>query len=79
MNGGPELEIDVDSGEASEIAYIWGFLQSKVHIDPKRNPIAFLNALPQAIDATYVFASQVHEDDTCPFLTEPRLPAPSAP
>jgi hypothetical protein len=67
MNGGPELELTMSPDDDADVAYMWSYLVSRVHLDPKADPAAFLNALPQAIDATYVFASPVHEDGECPF------------
>jgi hypothetical protein len=67
MNGGPELELTVLSDANADVAYMWSYLKSRVHIDPKESPDAFLAALPQAIDATYVFASPVHDEVDCPF------------
>ncbi len=46
---------------------MWSYLTSRVQFDPKVDPVAFLEALPDAIDATYVLASGVHEDGQCPF------------
>lgn len=66
MNGGPDLELRMGKG-GGDPAFMWSYLDSRVHIDRKKDPVAFLNALPSAIDATYVFASPVHEDDECPF------------
>jgi hypothetical protein len=68
INGGPELELMMSrDADADALALMWSYLQSRVAIDPKTDPNAFLDALPQAINATYVFASPVHEDDECPF------------
>src|SRR5580658_5975074 len=67
MNGGPRLELMMAPDANADEAFMWSYLESRVQIDPKVDPIAFLDALPQAIDATYVFASPVHETDECPF------------
>jgi hypothetical protein len=67
MNGGPELELDIAPGSPTDKGYMWSYLMSRVRLDPKADPVAFLEALPDAIDATYVLASGVHENAQCPF------------
>lgn len=70
MNGGPELDLYVPT-QGSDVEYLWSYLRSRVKKDPKADPIGFLNALPAAINGTYVFASPVHETADCKFVTEP--------
>jgi hypothetical protein len=68
MNGGPALELMMSAdANGADADLMWSYLESRVDIDPKEDPSAFLDALPQAIDATYVFASPVHEADECSF------------
>jgi hypothetical protein len=47
---------------------MWRYLCSRVSENPKTEPAAFLEALPAAIDSTYVVATRVHEDDECPYV-----------
>jgi hypothetical protein len=67
MNGGPELELYISPESNADKEYMWSYLSSRVRLDPKEDPKGFLEALPLAIDATYVVASSVHEADDCPF------------
>jgi len=67
MNGGPELELYISPDSKADKAYMWSYLSSRVRLDPKKDPKGFLEALPLAIDATYVVASSVHVADDCPF------------
>jgi hypothetical protein len=64
MNGGP-LELHVMSGSNTDEATMWSYLISRVRLNPTDDPIAFLEALPGAIDSTYVFASSVHSAAQC--------------
>jgi hypothetical protein len=48
---------------------MWDYLRSRTTIDPDKEPKQFLEALPEAIDATYVYASQVHSSSDCPFVS----------
>lgn len=66
LNGGPHLEMELKSGRATE-DQMWRYLRSRVGADPAREPRAFLQELAVAIDSTYVGASDVHDDDNCPF------------
>lgn len=66
LNGGPGLEMDLASG-STDRQHMWDYLCSRVSIDPHEDPQAFLQALGPAIDATYVGASGVHDDEHCPF------------
>jgi len=66
LNGGPGLEIDMAPGRTDE-QQMWNYLHSRVEVDPDLDPRAFLEALGPAIDSTYVGASEVHDDDHCPF------------
>jgi hypothetical protein len=71
LNGNPELELFLGDETKSDRHYMWSYLCSQVDLDPKADPQGFLEALPQSIDATYVLASQVHEDANCPFASTP--------
>jgi hypothetical protein len=46
---------------------MWSYLCSRVSVDPDDDPRAFLLALAPNIDATYVGASEIHDDAHCPF------------
>lgn len=67
MNGGPELELTIAPDTQTDEARMWAYLRSRVDVDPEKDPIGFLEALPLSIDATYVVASSVHEEDQCQF------------
>lgn len=67
MNGAPELELVIEPEAKTDDKRMWTYLCSQVGFDPKSNPEGFLEALPQSIDATYVAATQVHDDAHCPF------------
>jgi hypothetical protein len=67
MNGGPELELSVSRDSNATEAQMWSYLKTRVRLDPKKDPVRFLEALPLAIDATYVVASPVHDEVDCPF------------
>jgi hypothetical protein len=67
LNGGPRLELRVLSPGGSK-ERMWSYLRSVVHgIDPDERPKQFFKALPDAIDATYLAASHIHDDAHCPF------------
>jgi hypothetical protein len=66
LNGGPGLEMDLASGKTDR-DQMWSYLCSRVQVDPNADPDAFLHALAPSIDATYVGASDVHDDEHCPF------------
>jgi hypothetical protein len=78
LNGGPGLEMDLETGKTSE-QQMWSYLCSRVRIDPESDPRAFLKALALAIDATYVGASDVHDDAHCPFRRGPDMHAITEP
>jgi len=66
LNGGPGLEMDLVSNRTDR-QKMWSYLCSRVQVDPEHDPTAFLEALARAIDATYVRASEIHDDAHCPF------------
>jgi hypothetical protein len=66
LNGGPALEMDLVSNRTDQ-QKMWSYLCSRVPVDPKHDPGAFLKALALNINATYVHASDVHDDEHCPF------------
>lgn len=67
MNGAPTLELVIEPDANTDDKRMWTFLCSQVGFDPKTDPTGFLEALPQAIDATYVAATGVHDPAHCPF------------
>jgi hypothetical protein len=71
MNGAPELELIIEPDAKTDDKRMWSFLCSRVGFDPKSNPKGFLEALPQSIDATYVAATEVHDEADCPFADAP--------
>jgi hypothetical protein len=71
LNGNPELELFLGEDTNADGVAMWSYLRSQVHLDPADDPNAFLEALPQSIDATYILASEVHDDAHCPFRTTP--------
>jgi hypothetical protein len=68
-NGDPGLQVEA-FGETDE-DIMWAYLCSRVQSDPGQEPDAFLQALRDAIDSTYVSATRVHEDDECEFVHTP--------
>lgn len=56
----------VSIGEASDPVYWRATLAVATAIDPDANPRQFFEALPTALDGTYVYATNPHEDDECP-------------
>lgn len=40
-------------------------------VHPQKDPEEFLRLLPQRIHGTYLFATDVHSDEVCPFLHRP--------
>lgn len=67
LNGGPTLELFIEPDAKTDDKRMWNFLCSRVSFKPEDNPRGFLEALPQSIDATYVAATDVHDDGSCPF------------
>jgi hypothetical protein len=43
-------------------------------IDPKAHPKEFLDLLPKRIHGSYLFATEVHADEECPFREHRELP-----
>jgi hypothetical protein len=76
LNGGPKLELRVLSPGGSK-ERMWSYLKSVVpNVDPHERPRAFFKALPDAIDATYLMATDIHDEAHCPFRrgnASPRL------
>jgi hypothetical protein len=66
LNGGPGLEMYLATEKTDE-GRMWSYLRSRVSVDPDREPDSFLRNLAEAIDSTYVGASDVHDDAHCPF------------
>jgi hypothetical protein len=60
--------LDLQTPRDADEGVMWGYLRSRVEIDPDRDPEGFLHALPEAIDSTYVIASRVHDDAECPYV-----------
>ena len=60
--------------EASDPVYWRTTLAVATTIDPDARPREFFDALPSALDGTYVYATPPHEDDECP-LTHPAADA----
>jgi hypothetical protein len=67
MNGAPWLEMFIEPEAKTDEKQMWTYLSSQVGFDPRDDPKRFLEALPQSIDATYVGASVIHDEATCPF------------
>jgi hypothetical protein len=67
LNGTPHLEMVIEPDAKTDDRRMWSFLSAQVGFDPKGNPKGFLEALPKAVDATYIAASDVHDESTCPF------------
>jgi len=67
LNGGPKLELFIEPDANTDDKRMWSFLCSRVSFKPEDDPGAFLEALPQSIDATYVAATDVHDEGSCPF------------
>jgi hypothetical protein len=59
---------------SNDPAYWRSTLATATTIDPDANPQYFFEALPRALDGTYVYATAPHEDDECP-LTHPATDA----
>jgi hypothetical protein len=78
LNGKPELELFLGRDTRANEASMWTYLRSQVELDPMTDPNGFLEALPQSIDATYVVASDVHDEAHCPFRGTPTNPAQGA-
>jgi hypothetical protein len=76
LNGGPKLELRVLSPGGSK-ERMWSYLRSVVpNVDPDIRPKQFFKALPDAIDATYLAATDIHDEAHCPFRrgnASPRL------
>ena len=54
--------------EAAEEGTLMDTLRQIVpDIDPGEDPAAFVAALPERMDSTYVIASAQHADEECPF------------
>jgi hypothetical protein len=58
--------------EANDPGYWRATLAVATTIDPDAHPQQFFEALPTALDGTYVYATTPHEDDECP-LTHPTV------
>jgi hypothetical protein len=58
--------------KASDPEYWRATLTVATSIDPDAEPQNFLEALPAALDGTYVYATSPHEDDECP-VTHPAV------
>jgi hypothetical protein len=71
LNGQPELELLLGQDTWANERSMWAYLCSQVELDPMADPNGFLEALPRSIDATYVVASDVHDDAHCPFRSTP--------
>jgi hypothetical protein len=56
--------------DAADPDYWRATLAVATTIDPDDNPQQFFEALPAALDGTYVYATTPHEDAECP-LTHP--------
>lgn len=52
--------------ETSEPEYWLATLAAATAIDPAAEPERFFEALPEALDGTYVYATPPHEDADCP-------------
>jgi hypothetical protein len=61
--------------DANNPAYWRSTLAQATAIDPDTSPQQFFDALPTALDGTYVYATSPHEDDECP-LTHPAVDEP---
>jgi hypothetical protein len=48
-------------------------LQRTLGIDPDDDPEAFLYAIPERINGTYLVASEPHEDEGCAYAPAPDL------
>jgi hypothetical protein len=77
MNGGPKLELSMSQDAEASKSQMWSYLKARVRLDPQDDPTGFLEALPLAIDATYVVASPVHDAADCPFPKGRRIASPS--
>lgn len=48
-------------------------------VEAEKEPGRFLELLPRAIHGAYLFATDVHADDRCPFVHRPLIPIRSTP
>jgi hypothetical protein len=69
MNGGPGLDMYLATDKTDE-ARMWSYLRSRAQADPDSEPDSFLRELATSIDSTYVGASDVHDDASCPFRAQ---------
>jgi hypothetical protein len=60
--------LKIETHDHTDEDAMWSYLQSRVRLDPVKEPKEFLHALPKAIDTTYVTASQVHDEAECPYV-----------
>jgi len=67
MNPAGELELQLPPGSEARGERTWTYLRSRVDFEPEDAPRDFLEALYHEIDATYVCASLVHDEKSCPF------------
>jgi hypothetical protein len=67
--------LDVESPDPER----WfSFLRESVgDIDPTRDAMEFLAALPHNIQGTYIFATEPHDEDQCPYHDHPVVPIES--
>jgi hypothetical protein len=63
--------------ESPDEAYWRDALMRAVDMDPDQDPEAFLQALSERLDGTYVFATNPHDEAECEHAAEP--PRESAP
>jgi hypothetical protein len=70
LNDGPNLRVEIETPVGTDEDKMWLYLCTRVAVDPKQDPNAFLHALPDAIDSTYVIATSVHDDSECPYVHE---------
>jgi hypothetical protein len=48
-------------------------------VEAEKEPGRFLQLLPRAIHSAYLFATEAHAEDRCPFAKRPLIPIRSAP
>jgi hypothetical protein len=59
--------------DSPDEAYWRDALTRAVDLDPDEDPEAFLQALSERLDGTYVFATEPHDESDCEHAAEPTL------